>query len=142
MVPIKKYTEPMLSAPLFQWMPKEGLENFEGCFDLEAEEILRSETRATKGRIGYLLSGSALLERADGFPKAITEGYLFGISLSPKEGISFEKEDALLTAFSNCVILWIDYEKARFVCYGGCWFHARLLQEIPKYLERQEQGNS
>lgn len=38
MVPIKKYTEPMLSAPLFQWMLKEGLENFEDCFDLELEE--------------------------------------------------------------------------------------------------------
>lgn len=142
MLSVKKHAKQVLASPLFQWMPEDGLENFEGCFDMEMEDVMRSESRTTNGRIGYLLSGAALLEKENRFPKAISEGYLFGISLSPKEGISFEKEDVLLSALSDCRILWMDCEKLGFICYGGCWFHARLLQEIPRYLMEQEQHNS
>ena len=138
MASIHDYKDKLFASSLFQWMPEEGLDNFEGCFDLESEELLCSETRWTENRIGYLLSGNAILEREGQFPAIISEGHLFGVSLSSRADISYEAENAAISAISNCTVLWMDYEKSRFVCYGGCWFHARLLLEIKEHLKNQK----
>ena len=67
-------TKEMREHPLFAWLPEEGFETFEACFDMEAENLGAGERRESRGRLGYLLSGR--LHTADG--EAVRPGELFG----------------------------------------------------------------
>ena len=66
-------TKEMREHPLFAWLPEEGFETFEACFDMEAENLGAGERRESRGRLGYLLSGR--LHAADG--EAVRPGELF-----------------------------------------------------------------
>lgn len=51
-------TQELTSSELFSWISEEGVEMFSNCFDLEVEQIPAGESRESRGRIGYLLSGA------------------------------------------------------------------------------------
>ena len=46
-------TKEMREHPLFAWLPEEGFETFEACFDMEAENLGAGERRESRGRLGY-----------------------------------------------------------------------------------------
>ena len=43
-------TKEMREHPLFAWLPEEGFETFEACFDMEAENLGAGERRESRGR--------------------------------------------------------------------------------------------
>ena len=45
-------TKEMREHPLFAWLPEEGFETFEACFDMEAENLGAGERRESRGRLG------------------------------------------------------------------------------------------
>ena len=105
----------------FSWLPEESFDILDGCFDLHGETVPEGETRETEGRIGYLLQGSGDVDGAQSGP-----GTLFGL------GKDREQVDAVLTAETNCQVLWINFEVMNGACYVACWFHARLMEELEK----------
>ncbi len=126
----------IINSPLLQWLPQNALEQFEGCFDLEIENMNHNKTVKTNGRIGYLLQGKALIKQSHSNLE-IQQNHLFGIQLCSKNSMGFEIAPCHLQTKTDCIILWMDYKKFHFVCYTCCWFHVRLLQEIPIYFKQQ-----
>jgi len=119
-------TKEMREHPLFAWLPEEGFETFEACFDMEAENLGAGERRESRGRLGYLLSGR--LHAADG--EAVRPGELFGLSAAGG--------GRCLTAQVPSTVIWMDREIMTRVCYFDCWFHGRFVTELKQALARQE----
>ena len=119
--------ELLRQAPLFAWLTEEGAETLAACFDLCVEELNTGETRATEGRIGCLLRGSADF-RADTGTHILAPGDVFALDRdrSPLPGV--------LTAGEDCAVAWFCRDLVLHVCYRACWFHARLIQEIDRNL--------
>ena len=114
-------------VPLFAWLPEEGAETLSNCFDLCVEGLNTGETRATEGRIGCLLRGSADF-RAEAGARTLAPGDVFALNrdrcLIP----------GVLTAGEDCIVAWFHGDLVLHVCYRACWFHARLIQEIDRKL--------
>ncbi|MDD5921836.1 MAG: hypothetical protein PUC44_01460 [Eubacteriales bacterium] len=53
----------LLKEKLFCWMGEAEMDILTNCFDIEEEWIPKERIAAVGNRIGYLLSGSALLSR-------------------------------------------------------------------------------
>ena len=107
---------------------------FSNCFDLEAERIPAGESRESRGRIGYLLSGKAT---AAGLDLAAEDAA--GVTL--EEDGTFRRQEFTLRAVEPCAVAWMNGEILTSVCYRACWFHGRLLQEMTRLLSaRQEQA--
>ena len=115
-------TKEMREHPLFAWLPEEGFETFEACFDMEAENLGAGERRESRGRLGYLLSGR--LHAADG--EAVRPGELFGLSAAGG--------GRCLTAQVPSTVIWMDREIMTRVCYFDCWFHGRFVTELKQAL--------
>lgn len=124
-------TDELMHTPLFSWIVEEGLEMFSNCFDMEAEEIPAGECRDSRGRVGYLLSGAALVN--DGPPAG--DG-VFGVRLL--ENGTFSMEEAAIRAERPCVVVWMNPEILTSVCYRACWFHGRLILEMRKLLSARQ----
>ena len=119
--------ELLRQAPLFAWLTEEGAETLAACFDLCVEELNTGETRATEGRIGCLLRGSADFQ-ADAGARTLAPGDVFALNRdrNPLPGV--------LTAGEDCAVAWFCRDLVLHVCYRACWFHARLIQEIDRNL--------
>lgn len=123
--------------PLWTWISPEGLKTFASCFDLCGEQVPAGEYRQGNGRIGYLLDGSGRAKTEEG-EKVVSSGMLFGAVL--KDGLS----DVTSVEFcpeTDCTVVWMDGQIVRAVCYGACWFHVRLLEEIHHWLEKNQPGS-
>lgn len=124
----------LLGSELFSWISEEGVEMFSNCFDLEAERIPAGESRESRGRIGYLLSGKAT---AAGLDLAADDAA--GVTL--EEDGTFRRQEFTLRAVEPCAVAWMNGEILTSVCYRACWFHGRLLQEMTRLLSaRREQA--
>ena len=112
-------------APLFAWLPEEGAETLSACFDLCVEELKAGDARPTDDRIGCLLRGGAVFQA-----HALAPGDVFALNRdkSPCPGV--------LTAGEDCAVAWFRRDLVRHVCYRACWFHARLIQEIDRNLNK------
>lgn len=111
-------------VPVFAWLSEEGAEALSGCFDLCVEEPPAGAALPTGDCIGCLLRGEASF-RGDGGERTLSQGELFalgedGRTLSP----------GVLTAGRDCAVAWFRGDLVRHVCYGACWHHVRLLEEI------------
>ena len=113
--------------PFLTWMPPEGLEMFQNCFDLEVEFLSAGERRDSGGRLGILLSGE--LERPSG---PLEPGALLGAAR--REDGSLCGADVSVTALRDSEIAWLDGAVLTAVCYRACWFHGRFVLEAGKYL--------
>ena len=123
----------LMGSKLFSWISAEGVEMFSNCFDLEVERIPAGESRESRGRIGYLLSGKAEAGRDLAADDAA------GVTL--EEDGTLHWEDFTLRAEEPCVVIWMNGEILTSVCYRACWFHGRLILEMRRLLsERREQA--
>ncbi len=113
-------------VPLFAWLPEEGAEALSDCFDLCVEEPAAGESLPTGDRIGCLLRGEASF-RWDGGERTLSVGELFALG---EDGRTLTP--GVLTAGRDCVVAWFQSGLVRHVCYGACWYHVRLLEEIGK----------
>ena len=113
--------------PFLAWMPQEGLEMFQICFDLEVDVVPAGERRGSGGRLGILLSGE--LERLSG---PLEPGALWGAAR--REDGSLCREDVSVTAVRDSEVAWLDGAVLTAVCYRACWFHGRFVLEAGRYL--------
>lgn len=113
--------------PRLSWMPMEAFETLGACFHLCAQALAAGETVETAGRIGYLLRGSGVV---DGTVRP--SGTLFGVKR--EEYGRKISAPASLVAREPSIVLWMDFDAVRSVCYGACWFHVRLLREMDALL--------
>lgn len=116
------------------WMPAEGLEVLGSCFELCVEKLEIGETRGSAGRIGYLLQGEAGIQTDRGTIQVSDSG-LLGIRLGGPRG--YERESGVITAWSECKVLWMPYDVMEFACHRNCWFHTRLILTIRQMLEER-----
>lgn len=124
----------LLGSELFSWISEEGVEMFSNCFDLEVERIPAGESRESRGRIGYLLSGKATAAGRD-----LAADDAAGVTL--EEDGTFRRQEFTLRAVEPCAVAWMNGEILTSVCYRACWFHGRLLQEMTRLLSvRREQA--
>ena len=107
----------------FSWLPDEAFPILNACFDLETEALSAGSCRETAGRMGYLLQGTGTVNGAP-----LNPGELFGVCRTgqgEKQAVS-----GVFRAESDCRIFWIQVDAVNRACYRGCWFHARLIQEL------------
>ena len=132
-------TEMLHQQPLFSWLPEEGFKTFASCFDMEAEELPAGGAQESRGRIGYLLSGSLRLESgSSGDAGVIGPGTVFGI-LHAADGHA-QMEEVRLRAVSPCTVIWMNREIMTSVCYFDCWFHGRFITEMQRLLTAQRRS--
>ena len=123
-----KLSEVWKQDPRFAWLPEQAESIFNGCFNMEAEELSPGESRKNEGRAGYLVSGRGRLE--DGV-EAVS-GSLFGVRNSNR---GKESQSVVFCAEEPCVVLWFDFELFTSVCYRACWFHVKLIGELEQLLD-------
>ena len=117
------------------WMPAEGLDVLNSCFGLEVETLEGGDTRGSAGRIGYLLQGEASIQTDRGAEQVSGSG-LVGIRLGgPRD---CQRDSGVITALSECKVLWMPYDVMEFACHRNCWFHTRLMLTIRQMLEEQD----
>lgn len=121
----------LMAAPLFSWISQPGMEMLANCFDMEAEKLVPGACRQSRGRIGYILSGTADTERGKLVP-----GGILGVRLLEDGG--FCLEEALLCAREHCTVVWMDPDILSSVCYRACWFHGRFVTEIKQVLAQHQ----
>lgn len=126
--------EELRREEFWNWLPKTGGEFFDACFDMAPETIAPGERRQSHGRVGYLLSGSAVLT-AEGAARDAEKGTLFGAKDSRT---ALETE---LCARTPCTVFWMDGAILRSVCYSACWFHARFCKEAEAYFRKMGRGS-
>lgn len=115
---------------LLSWLPAESEKIFEGCFDMEIEQLSAKERRDCNGRIGYLFSGKVEAVCADTCV-VIEEKAVFGaLKQSQKKGNRSES----IKALEESVVVWFAEDILERVCYTACWFHARFIDEVDKLL--------
>lgn len=109
--------------PHLGWLPEDAFEVLPACFQIRAQRLPAGEAADTAGRIGYLLRGSAACGG-----RVLSPGTLAGV----RRGGDGRPAPAAerLTAREDCVILWLEFQVLRSVCYRACWFHVRLLQVL------------
>ena len=116
------------------WMPAEGLEILDSCFGLEMETLGAGQIRGSAGHVGYLLLGEASIQTDDG-AELVSGSGLVGIRLGGPRG--YQRDRGIITALTDCQVLWMPYDVMEFACHRNCWFHTRLMLEIRKMLEEQ-----
>lgn len=111
----------------FDWLPREGVEMFQNCFDLETVCLRAGERRDFAGKLGLLLSGSL----AQG-GTVLTPGALFGAARD--EGGRLRAAPVSVSARQDSEIALWDGAVLTDVCYRACWFHGRFVLEAEKRL--------
>lgn len=127
----------IMKRPLFAWLPRSGMDMLANCFNMEAERIPAGEKRSTRGRIGYLLSGCAIIP--DG-QTPVGQDNLLGVRCL--ENHEIQAEETSLTAVEACCVLWMEEEILTSVCYRACWFHGRFITEMKRMLFSQQDTNT
>ena len=128
--------EQLRSHAFWQWLPPEGPAYFDACFDMTAEAVPAGACRQSRGRVGYVVSGQGILSGAEEQRAGV--GDLFGV-VQPGPGYSRRIVPAAFTAQQDSLILWLDGDVVRSVCYAACWFHARLIREVEEYFARRQE---
>ena len=103
------------------FLPPEGVRIFDGCFDLTLRELPPGARFDTAGRLAYLLRGSGEVGAWD-----MESGTFFGLDAAGMP------ERQVFTAHTRCLLLLWDDAVLTGVCYGACWFHARLIEEAKR----------
>ena len=124
--------------PFWKWLPPEGGQYFDACFNMDLQRVAAGERCESRGRVGYLISGSAQLHTPRGSEQA-GEGTFFGV-FQPRRSESRRTEETQLLAQTDCALLWMDADVLTSVCYAACWFHARLIREVDLWFEARQQG--
>ena len=111
------------STALCSWLPPEGVEMFQNCFDLEAVRLRAGETLDCAGRLGLVLSGELMCGE-----DALGPGELLG-AVRDEAGRPRPVPVTVLARQSSEIALW-DSAVLTSVCYRACWFHGRFVQEV------------
>lgn len=120
---------------IFSFLPEEGVERFDGCFDFTTESVAPGEKVSADGRLGILLDGRGVISN-DGRIRTGQRGMLFGV----KRGADGREHPAegWYQAATSSIVVWSGFDIIVRVCYGSCWFHGRFRQELLDQYERQE----
>lgn len=121
--------EKLRATDLCGWLPPEGVEMFENCFDLEAAVLPAGQVLNCAGRLGLVLSGEA-----DCGGTIMGPGDLVGAARAPG-GQPRAVSVAVRARRDSEIALW-DGAVLTSVCYRACWFHGRFVQEVEKRLRR------
>jgi len=120
----------------FPFLSEEALEILGACFEIRLEEIPAGEIRKAGECIGYLLRGQGMRAQDTAVAKVQT-GSLIGIA--PGGGSrGHHPVSAVLTAETDCAVLWIPYDVLEFACHRSCWFHTRLMLAVEELLEKEK----
>lgn len=119
--------EKLRRTELLRWLPPEGAEMFQNCFDLETVRLRAGETLDSAGRLGLVLSGG--LRRGD---RLLGPGTLFG-AVRQQAGPAHPEPVSLSAERDSEVALW-DGAVLTSVCYRACWFHGRFVLEAERAL--------
>ena len=132
---MEEYYPLLESTPLFAGIPPEGLARLLGCFAPAVRRYDKGDILLLAGydtgEIGILLEGSAtaLKTTPDGAAVAITDlgpGSVFGDVLAG----SAVKSPVTIAARSDCVILFVPYQKILHPCAKMHASHGRLMQNL------------
>lgn len=119
--------EKLRSTALCGWLPPEGVEMFQNCFDLETRPLRAGEALDCAGRLGLVLSG----ELAWG-EKVLYPGELLGAARD--QGGRLRPVPASVLARRDSEIALWDGAVLTSVCYRACWFHGRFVLEAERRL--------
>ncbi|MDD5922171.1 MAG: hypothetical protein PUC44_03190 [Eubacteriales bacterium] len=130
--------------PLFDYMPEEAGSQFDGCFDMHLEPVLKGQSVETNMRVGIVAKGSgqvSVIGKEQEDQRKAERGYVFGMRRekdlwATDLGIMCDER---FTADEDSVLILADQRIARSVCYLQCWYHARFLKEFHLTLLKQEQ---
>ncbi len=132
---MEQHLDALRQQPLFSWMPLQGLNLFQGCFDLTVQELPAGSSSPVQNKIGCLLQGEASLQ-SDRASRRLLPGELFGAALD-SAGVPCPEDGTLAPSPEGCTVVWMEFDILRSVCYRACWFHARFVQEVLALLNRQ-----
>lgn len=119
--------EKLHQAGVFAWLTQEGADTLANCFDLRVEELTSGAKYPVGQMIGCLLEGEAVFS-SGGERRVLQSGELFGLNRQCRA------IPGILTAGERCTAAWFHRDLVTQVCYGACWFHARLIEEINRAL--------
>ena len=114
--------EKLRRTALCDWMPPEGAEMFQNCFDLETVYLRAGQDLDSAGRLGLVLSGALACGET-----ALGPGALFGAARD--EGGRLRPIPASVSAQRDSEIALWDGAVLTSVCYRACWFHGRFVLE-------------
>lgn len=119
--------EKLRSTALCGWLPLEGAEMFQNCFDLETVRLRAGEALDCAGRLGLVLSGELVCGES-----VLRPGELFGAERDGAGRLRPVPASVLARRDSEAA-LW-DAAVLTSVCYRACWFHGRFVLEAEKLL--------
>ena len=118
--------EKLRRTGLFDWLPQEGVEMFQNCFDLETACLPAGERRDFTGQLGLLLSGSLVCGGT-----VLAPGALLGAARDGG-GRLYPAPFSVSARQDSEIALW-DGAVLTAVCYRACWFHGRFVLEAEKW---------